>query len=124
MTSFYCIYASAQLTSCQLTSPPAANQLTPPTAHAPTAFSRGNIVTSSAFASSLFVRSRLDEIIERELRDLSAREEELGVVVVDTAPTTVNTSTDDLSDATSISSTESDEGFFDKMSRHELEAEH
>ena len=72
----------------------------------------------------MFVRSRLDEIIERELRDLSAREEELGVVVVDTAPTTVNTSTDDLSDATSISSTESDEGFFDKMSRHELEAEH
>jgi hypothetical protein len=57
------------------------------------------------------VRSRLDEIIEQELRDLNAQE------------LLLTKRTEDSSDATSISSTETDEGFFDKMpARMEMEA--
>jgi hypothetical protein len=132
LTPFYIWYrsqyrpcaAAAQQTAaaCQLTRP---SDVIPaqPIAHAtplppspPPLPPRDVTAAASAFASSLFVRSRLDEIIERELRHLNAREEELAK----SNPTT--TSTDDLSDATSITSTESDEGFFDKMSRHEIEA--
>jgi hypothetical protein len=64
----------------------------------------------SNFASSLFVRSRLDEIIERELRDINARERE-----------NVGKRAEDSSDATSISSNETDEGFFDRLSRNDIE---
>ncbi len=64
---------------------------------------------ASTFASSLFVRSRLDEIIERELRDLNARE-------------LVAKRSEDSSDATSVSSNETDEGFCDKVPRNEMES--
>jgi hypothetical protein len=109
--------AAAQQTGCQLTPSPISDVTSAqPTAHAPSTpppppprdVTAESAAAAAAFATSFFVRSRLDEIIERELRHLNAREE---AELAKPNPST-----------TSISSTESDEGFFDKMPRHEIEA--